>query len=175
MKISNVLKIGRTQFQDAVPLTLGQEFGAYAEAISRDRWRLYKAEERIRVVNIGGTAIGTGVGAPLKYRFAVTEELKRLTGYGIARAENLIDCTQNLDVFTEVSGLLKSLAVTLSKISNDLRLMDSGPISGFGEINLPKLQAGSSIMPNKYNPVGAEFVKQIYFKVYYGFMIIKNE
>ena len=164
-EFSKVYKLGRTQLKDAVPITLGQEFGAYAEAISRDRWRLYKAEERIRVVNIGGTAIGTGVGAPLKYRFAVTEELKRLTGYGIARAENLIDCTQNLDVFTEVSGLLKSLAVTLSKISNDLRLMDSGPISGFGEINLPKLQAGSSIMPNKYNPVGAEFVKQIYFKV----------
>lgn len=164
-KFASVYKLGRTQLKDAVPITLGQEFGAYAEALSRDRWRLYKAEERIRVVNIGGTAIGTGVGAPIKYRFAVTDELKKFTGYGIARAENLIDCTQNADVFVEVSGLLKSYSVNLSKIANDLRLMDSGPVSGLGEIVLPKLQAGSSIMPNKYNPVGVEFVKQVYFKV----------
>ena len=164
-EFANVYKLGRTQLKDAVPITLGQEFGAYAESISRDRWRVYKAEERIRVINIGGTAIGTGVGAPSKYRFAITEELKRYTGYGVARAENLIDSTQNLDSFVEVSGILKACAVNLSKITNDLRLMDSGPVSGFSEIELPRLQAGSSIMPNKYNPVGAEYVKQIYFKV----------
>ncbi|BDU50516.1 aspartate ammonia-lyase [Haliovirga abyssi] len=164
-QFSNVFKIGRTQLQDAVPITLGDEFGSYAEAISRDRWRLYKMEERIRQVNIGGTAVGTGVGAPLKYRFIITEEIRNLTEFGMARAENLIDSTQNLDVFVEISGLLKSLAVNLSKISNDLRLMSSGPRAGLNEIELPILQAGSSIMPGKVNPVGAEFIKQIYYKV----------
>ncbi len=164
-QFSDVFKVGRTQFQDAVPITLGEEFGAYAEAISRDRWRLYKIEERIRVINIGGTAVGTGVGASLKYRYYITEELKRLTGYGLARAENLIDNTQNLDVFVEVSGLLKTMAVTLNKIANDLRLMSSGPNAGFSEIRLPAIQVGSSIMPGKVNPVGAEFIKQIYYRV----------
>ncbi|WP_319371157.1 aspartate ammonia-lyase [uncultured Ilyobacter sp.] len=164
-EFSSIFKLGRTQLQDAVPLTLGQSFGAFAEAISRDRWRLYKIEERIRRVNIGGTAIGTGVGASLKYRYYVTEELKRLTGYGLARAENLIDATQNLDVFVEVSGLLKTMAVNLNKIANDLRLMSSGPSGGIGEIKLPPMQMGSSIMPGKINPVGAEFIKQIFHKV----------
>jgi len=164
-EFSNIFKIGRTQLQDAVPITLGDEFGSYAEAISRDRWRLYKAEERIRQINIGGTAIGTGIGAPAKYRFIITEELRNLTGFGLARAENLIDATQNLDIFVEISGFLKSLAVNLSKISNDLRLMSSGPRAGLNEIELPTLQAGSSIMPGKVNPVGAEFIKQIYYKV----------
>ncbi len=164
-QFSDVFKVGRTQFQDAVPITLGEEFGAYSEAISRDRWRLYKIEERIRVINIGGTAVGTGVGASLKYRYYVTEELKRLTGYGLARAENLIDNTQNLDVFVEVSGLLKTMAVTLNKVANDLRLMSSGPNAGFSEIRLPAIQVGSSIMPGKVNPVGAEFIKQIYYRV----------
>lgn len=165
-EFADVFKLGRTQLKDAVPITLGAEFGAYAEAISRDRWRLYKIEERIRVINIGGTAIGTGVGASMKYRFYVSEELKRLSGYGMARSENLIDATQNLDVFVEVSGLLKTLAVNLKKIANDLRLMDSGPVSGLNEIELPAMQAGSSIMPGKINPVGAEFVRQIYYKVF---------
>ena len=164
-EFSSIFKLGRTQLQDAVPLTLGQSFGAFAEAISRDRWRLYKIEERIRRINIGGTAIGTGVGASLKYRYYVTEELKRLTGYGLARAENLIDATQNLDVFVEVSGLLKTMAVNLNKIANDLRLMSSGPNGGIGEIKLPPMQMGSSIMPGKINPVGAEFIKQIFHKV----------
>lgn len=161
----SILKIGRTQLQDAVPITLGKEFGAYAEAVSRDRWRLYKIEERIRQINIGGTAIGTGVGADIKYRFNITQELQRLTGYGLARAENLVDNTQNVDLFVEVSGLLKSLAVNLKKISNDLRLMSSGPNSGLNEINLPPLQAGSSIMPKKVNPVIPEMIRQIYYKV----------
>lgn len=164
-EFADVFKIGRTQLKDAVPVTLGQEFGAYAEAISRDRWRLYKCEERIRQINIGGTAIGTGVGACQKYKFYVTDELQKLTGFGLARAENLIDNTQNLDAFVEISGLLKSLAVNLKKISNDLRLMDSGPNSGLSEIFLPPLQPGSTIMPAKVNPVGAEFIKQIYYKI----------
>ncbi len=164
-EFSNILKIGRTQLQDALPITLGQEFSAYAEAISRDRWRLYKIEERIRRINIGGTAIGTGVGASLKYRYYVSEELKRLTGYGLARAENLVDATQNLDVFVEVHSLLKTMAVNLNKIAKDLRLMSSGPKSGLNEINLKPLQAGSSIMPGKVNPVGPEFIQQIYYKI----------
>jgi len=161
-EFSNIYRLGRTQMQDAVPLTLGETFSAFAEGISRDRWRLYKIEERIRRVNIGGTAIGTGVGANLRYRFYISEELKRLTGYGLSRAENLIDGTQNLDAFVEVSSLIKTMAVTLNKISSDLILLSSGPKSGFGEINLPAIQAGSSIMPGKVNPVGAEFIKQIY-------------
>ncbi|MGM0508663.1 MAG: aspartate ammonia-lyase [Fusobacteriota bacterium] len=165
-EFSNVFKMGRTQLKDAVPITLGQEFSAYADAISRDRWRLYKIEERIRQVNIGGTAIGTGVGAPLKYRYLILQELQRLTGFGLARAENLIDNTQNLDLYVEVSGLLKSLAVNLKKISNDLRLMDSGPNTGLGEINLPKIQMGSSIMPGKVNPVGPEYMIQICYKIF---------
>jgi len=164
-EFADVFKMGRTQLKDAVPITLGQEFGAYAEAVSRDRWRLYKCEERIRQINMGGTAIGTGVGASMKYRFIVTEELRHLTGYGLARAENLIDATQNLDPYVEVAGIIKSLAVNLNKISSDLRLMDSGPMSGLGEIILPPLQAGSTIMPGKVNPVGPEFVKQVYYKV----------
>lgn len=161
-EFSNVLKTGRTQFQDAVPLTLGQEFGAYAEAISRDRWRIYKIEERIRRVNIGGTAIGTGVGASGKYRYYVTEELQRMTGFGLARAENLIDATQNLDVYVEVHSLLKTMALNLNKIARDFRIMSSKP---FGEISLEPLQAGSTIMPGKINPVGAEFIQQIYYKI----------
>jgi aspartate ammonia-lyase len=171
-EFSSIFKLGRTQLQDAVPLTLGQSFGAFSEAISRDRWRLYKIEERIRRINIGGTAIGTGVGASLKYRFYVTEELKRLTGYGLSRAENLIDATQNMDVFVEVSGLLKTMGVNLNKIANDLRLMSSGPNGGIGEINLPAIQMGSSIMPGKINPVGAEFIKQIFHKVQGNDLII---
>lgn len=173
-EFSHIYKLGRTQLQDAVPLTLGQTFSAFGEAISRDRWRLYKIEERLRRINIGGTAIGTGVGAPLKYRFYISEELKRLTGYGLARAENLIDATQNLDVFVEVSSLAKTLATSLNKIANDLRLMSSGPYGGLGEINLPPIQMGSSIMPGKVNPVGAEFIKQIFYKVHGNDLIITS-
>jgi len=162
---SHILKLGRTQLMDAVPITLGQEFGAYARAISRDRWRIYKAEERLREVNIGGTAIGTGINAPLIYVYTVTEELQRLTGLGVSRADYLIDSTQNMDVFTEVAGLLKTLATNLLKISNDLRLMSSGPIGGFNEIHFEAHQAGSTIMPGKVNPVICEMIAQIAFKV----------
>jgi len=155
-----VVKVGRTQLQDAVLVTLGREMGAYAEAFSRDRWRVYKCEERLRVVNLGGTAIGTGLGAPRRYIFGVVDELKQITGMGLARAENLVEATQNQDAFIEISGILKACAGNLLKIANDLRLLSSGPEAGFGELRLAALQAGSSIMPGKVNPVGPEAVAQ---------------
>ena len=144
---AHVVKVGRTEMQDAVLLTLGREMGAYAEALNRDRWRLAKCEERLRVVNLGGTAVGTGLAAPREYIFRVVDELREVTGLGLARAENLVEATQNADVFVEVSGLLKALASTLIKISGDLRLLSSGPEAGLGELRLPPRQAGSSIMP----------------------------
>lgn len=153
-----IRKIGRTQLMDAVPMLLGQEFGAWADALSRDRWRLYKVEERIRSVNIGGTAIGTGIAAPKEYILKIVNKIREITKIGIAKAENLIDATQNLDVFSEVSGLLKSLAVNLIKISNDIRILGSNAVN---EIILPKVQAGSSIMPGKVNPVIPEYVIQL--------------
>ncbi len=157
---AHIVKVGRTEMQDAVLVTLGREMGAYAEALNRDRWRLAKSEERLRVVNLGGTAIGTGLAAPRDYIFRVVDELREITGLGLARAENLVEATQNADVFVEVSGLLKTLATTLLKISGDLRLMSSGPEAGLGELRLPPRQAGSSIMPGKVNPVIPEAVTQ---------------
>jgi aspartate ammonia-lyase len=159
-EFAHVVKIGRTQLQDAVLTTLGREMGAYAEAFGRDRWRIYKCEERLRVVNLGGTAIGTGLGAPRAYIFRVVECLREITGLGLARAENLVDATQNADVFVEVSGILKACASNLLKIASDLRLLTSGPDGGLGEIHLPARQAGSSIMPGKVNPVIPEAVSQ---------------
>lgn len=164
-EFAGVLKVGRTELQDAVPITLGQEFGAYAEAIARDRWRLYKVEERLRQVNIGGTAVGTGLNAKPEYIYAVIEELREITGYGLARAENTVDNTQNADIFVEVSGLVKAAAVNMAKISADLRLLSSGPLAGLGEIKLPEVQAGSSIMPGKINPVIPEMVGQVALQV----------
>lgn len=159
-QFAHIVKVGRTEMQDAVLVTLGREMGAYAEALNRDRWRLAKSEERLRVVNLGGTAIGTGLAAPRDYIFRVVDELREITGLGLARAENLVEATQNADVFVEVSGLLKTLATTLLKISGDLRLMSSGPEAGLGELRLPPRQAGSSIMPGKVNPVIPEAVTQ---------------
>ncbi len=164
-EFATVLKVGRTQLQDAVPITLGQEFGAWSQAIARDRWRLYKVEERLRQVNIGGTAVGTGLNAPRKYLFTMIDKLREVTGIGLARADYLIDQTQNNDVFVEVSGLLKTAAVNLTKLANDLRLLASGPRAGIGEIRLPALQAGSSIMPGKVNPVLPEAVNQVAYQV----------
>lgn len=161
----DVEKLGRTELMDAVPVTLGEEFGAYAQAIARDRWRLYKVEERLRQVNIGGTAVGLSTNADRKYRFGVIETLRRLTGYGLAAAEYPMDITQNNDVFVEVSGLIKALAVNLMKIANDLRWMNSGPHGGLGEVMLPKMQQGSTIMPGKVNPVMAEMTMQCAMKV----------
>jgi aspartate ammonia-lyase len=157
---AHVVKIGRTEMQDAVLTTLGREMSACAEAFGRDRWRIYKCEERLRVVNLGGTAIGTGVSAPRQYIFRVVEHLRDITGLGLARAENLVDATQNTDVFVEVSGILKALASNLLKIASDLRLLSSGPDGGIGEIRIPPRQAGSSIMPGKVNPVIPEAVSQ---------------
>jgi aspartate ammonia-lyase len=164
-EFADVVKPGRTEYQDAVLITLGREMAAYAEAVNRDRWRVYKCVERLRVVNLGGTAIGTGLSAPRDYIFAVTETLRDLTGLGLARAENLVEATQNTDVFAEVSGILKACATSLLKICGDLRLLSSGPTGGLGEITLPARQAGSSIMPGKVNPVIAESVSQAAMQV----------
>lgn len=164
-EFKNVVKLGRTELQDAVPITLGMEFGAYAEAIARDRWRIFKARERIKIINLGGTAVGTGLGAPRKYIFKVTEKLRELTGLNIARAENLVDATQNMDTFVEVSGMLKAYAANLFKIAGDLRLLGSGPDGGIAEIKIPPVQPGSSIMPGKVNPVILEAVQQVALRV----------
>jgi aspartate ammonia-lyase len=164
-QFAHVLKVGRTELQDAVPITLGQSFSAWAGAISRDWWRIYKAEERLRQVNLGGTALGTGLNADRRYVFTVVEILRELTEMGLARAENCIDATQNFDAFVEVSGMIKTAASNLAKISADLRLLASGPRAGLGEISLPDLQAGSSIMPGKVNPVATEAVSQIAFQI----------
>lgn len=149
-------KMGRSELQAAVPMTLGQEFSAYAEAIARDRWRTFKCEERLRLVNIGGTAIGTGLTAPRAFIFRIIEVLRGLTGMGLSRNENVIDATANADAFVEVSGILKASAANLAKIAGDLRLLHF-----LGEIALPPLQAGSSIMPGKINPVMTEAVMQV--------------
>ena len=163
--LAGVVKVGRTELQDAVLVTLGREMSAYADAFGRDRWRIYKCEERLRVVNLGGTAIGTGLGAPRAYIFRVVDQLRAITGLGLARAENLVEATQNADVFVEVSGILKACAVNLVKVGNDLRLLSSGPDAGLGEIRLPAKQAGSSIMPGKVNPVIPEAVVQAALRV----------
>ncbi|MCU0575830.1 MAG: aspartate ammonia-lyase [Desulfobacterota bacterium] len=157
---AGILKLGRTELQDALPITAGMQFAAMAEAIARDRWRIFKARERIKVLNMGGTAIGTGFNAPQKYIFLVTEKLKKLTGLAITRSENMVESTQNLDSIVEVSGLIKTCAVNLMKISEDIRLLSSGPSGGIGEIILPALQEGSTIMPGKVNPVMCEFASQ---------------
>lgn len=165
MEFESILKLGRTELMDALPVTLGQEFASYAQAIARDRWRIYKVEERLRQVNLGGTAVGTGSNTSRKYTYLVIEELRSITGMGLARAEYPMDLTQNNDVFAEVSGLLKAMAVNLMKICNDLRLMNSGPNGGLGEIRLAKMQAGSTIMPGKVNPVIPEMVTQAAIRV----------
>jgi aspartate ammonia-lyase len=157
---AHVVKIGRTEMQDAVLVTLGREMSAYAEAFARDRWRIYKCEERLRVINLGGTAVGTGLLAPREYIFRTVEHLRDITGLGFARAENLVEATQNADVFVEVSGILKACAVNLLKIASDIRLLSSGPDAGIGELRIPERQAGSSIMPGKVNPVIPEAVSQ---------------
>lgn len=164
-EFAGVIKLGRTELQDALPVMLGQEFGAYAQAIARDRWRIYKMEERLRQVNLGGTAVGTGLNAERSYIFAVIERLREITGLGLARAEYMMDPTQNNDVFVEVSGMLKAAAVNLAKIAGDLRLLSAGPGGGFGEIRLPERQAGSSIMPGKINPVIPEAVRQAAYQI----------
>lgn len=160
-----VIKMGRTQLQDAVPIRLGQEFKAYANAIKRDIARFEAAKDEMRRINLGGTAIGTGLNADKKYFQRVVKNIDKITKLKITQACDLIDATQNLDGYVVVSGVTKSCAVNLSKISNDLRLMSSGPRTGFNEINLPPKQNGSSIMPGKVNPVIPEVVNQVAFNV----------
>ena len=164
-EFSDIIKLGRTQLMDALPMTAGQSFGAYSKAIERDRWRIYKVEERLRQINLGGTAIGTGLNATNKYVFMLTDIIQELTGLGIARSDYPMDITQNCDIFVETSGLLKSCSVNLLKISNDLRLLNSGPRGGIGEVILPNMQAGSTIMPGKINPVIPEMVAQVSLRV----------
>ncbi|MDR3594682.1 aspartate ammonia-lyase [Clostridium sp.] len=164
-EFADIIKLGRTQLMDALPMTAGQSFGAYSKAIERDRWRIYKVEERLRQINLGGTAIGTGLNATNKYVFMMTDIIQDLTGLGIARSDYPMDITQNCDIFVETSGLLKSCSVNLLKISNDLRLLNSGPRGGIGEVILPKMQAGSTIMPGKVNPVIPEMVAQVSLRV----------
>jgi len=159
-RFAHIVKVGRTECQDAVLTTLGRSFGTYADALSRDRWRVMKCAERLRVVNLGGTAIGTGLGAPRQFIFRATDALRAHTGLPLARAENLVEATANQDALAETSGILKALALDLIKLANDLRWMASGPEAGLGEIRLAPLQAGSSIMPGKVNPVVPEAVVQ---------------
>ena len=168
-EFDHVIKMGRTQMQDAVPIRLGQEFHAYASAIRRDISRMDKAMEEMRTVNMGGTAIGTGINADEAYMKRIVPNLSEVSDMQFVQAFDLIDATQNLDPFVAVSGAIKACAVTLSKIANDLRLMSSGPRAGFGEINLPPKQNGSSIMPGKVNPVIPEVVNQV------AFLIIGND
>jgi len=165
LEFNNVIKMGRTQLQDAVPIRLGQSFHAFASMIKRDIKRLKEAEKEMLSVNIGGTAIGTSINVSPEYLLNITDNLKKVSGFNIIQATDLIDATQNLDGFVSVSGIIKTCAVNLSKMANDLRLLSSGPKTGLFEINLPLMQNGSSIMPGKVNPVILEVVSQVAFNI----------
>jgi aspartate ammonia-lyase len=160
-----IIKMGRTHLQDAVPIRLGQEFGAYRRVIGRDLERIRGTGKMLVEVNMGATAVGTGLNADPAYIKAVVKYLAELSGFPIVGAEDLVDATQNTDSYTEVSAALKVCMMNLSKIANDLRLMASGPRCGLGELNLPARQPGSSIMPGKVNPVMAEVINQVAFQV----------
>ena len=164
-EFSDVLKMGRTQMQDAVPMTLGQEFGTYAVMMAEDRTRLTEASMLICEINLGGTAIGTGITSHPLYAARARENLSRITGIDLITAADLIEATQDCGAFVQLSGVLKRIAVKLSKICSDLRLLSSGPRAGLNEIDLPAMQAGSSIMPGKVNPVIPEVVNQVAFEV----------
>ena len=165
VEFDSIIKMGRTQLQDAVPIRLGQEFNAYATAVERSIQRIQQAETELYVINMGGTAIGTGLNADFVYFQNIDDTLRAITGFPFIQATDLIDATQNVDCFAAISSTLKNCAISLSKIANDLRLMSSGPRTGFGEINLPAKQNGSSIMPGKVNPVIPEVVSQVAYKV----------
>jgi aspartate ammonia-lyase len=164
-EFKDVLKMGRTQLQDAVPMTLGQEFSTYAVMLGEDEERLKEAAMLIREINMGATAIGTGITAHPDYVGLVCRRLCEITGIPLVTSPNLIEATQDAGAFVQLSGVLKRVATKLSKTCNDLRLLSSGPRAGLGEINLPAVQAGSSIMPGKVNPVIPEVVNQIAFEV----------
>ncbi len=165
IEFDDVLKMGRTHLQDAVPIRMGQEFGAYRRVLSRDLERISRSVAHLYDINMGATAVGTGLNAKVEYIEKVAEYLADITGYPFKTAEDLVDATQNTDAYTEVSSALKIMAINLSKMANDLRLMSSGPRTGLNEINLPPRQPGSSIMPGKVNPVMCEVINQISFQV----------
>ncbi|MGV8982434.1 aspartate ammonia-lyase [Clostridium sp.] len=165
VEFDDVIKMGRTQMQDAVPIRLGQEFHAYSSAIKRNITRIEKASEGLKTVNMGASAIGTGINVDTEYFKNIVPAINKVINLDLRQAEDLVDGTQNLDVFVDVSSALKTCAVSLSKMSNDLRLMSSGPRTGFGEINLPAKQNGSSIMPGKINPVIPEVMSQVSFNI----------
>lgn len=164
-QFDNIVKMGRTQLEDAVPIRLGQEFSAYASVVKRSAVRIRKTEEELRIINMGGTAVGTGINTNMVYFKNIASVISRVTEEQYKQADNLIDATQNIDCFGAVSGAIKDCALSLSKIANDLRLMGSGPKTGFGELILPAMQNGSSIMPGKVNPVIPEVVNQAAFRV----------
>jgi aspartate ammonia-lyase len=164
-EFASVLKVGRTQLQDAVPMTLGQEFSTYAVMLAEDETRLAEAAALVREINLGATAIGTGINAHPDYAPLVTRRLSEISGFEFVMSPNLVEATQDAGAFVQLSGVLKRIAVKLSKTCNDLRLLSSGPRAGIGEIALPPVQAGSSIMPGKVNPVIPEVVNQIAFEV----------
>ena len=165
LEFGSILKIGRTQLQDAVPMTLGQEFLAFAIMIGEDESRLREARTLITEVNLGATAIGTGINAPVGYTQRVVPLLAAASGVPVVQAANLVEATQDTGAFVQLSGVLKRVACKLSKVCNDLRLLSSGPQAGFGDIKLPPRQAGSSIMPGKVNPVIPEVMNQVAFEV----------
>lgn len=171
-EFASMLKMGRTQMQDAVPMTLGQEFQAFAHTLGEDVDRLGEAQLLIREINLGATAIGTGINAPLGYAEAVREHLSRIVDIPLITSPDLVEATSDTGAFVQLSGVMKRTAVKLSKICNDLRLLSSGPRAGFGEINLPAMQPGSSIMPGKVNPVIPEVVNQVCFDVIGGDMTV---
>jgi len=164
-EFGGIMKIGRTQLQDAVPMTLGQEFSTYAVMLGEDEARLGEAALLLQEINLGATAIGTGINTHPSYAGLVRHHLSKITGRELITASNLVEATQDAGAFVQLSGVLKRVAVKLSKTCNDLRLLSSGPRGGFGEINLPPVQAGSSIMPGKVNPVIPEMVNQVAFEV----------
>jgi len=164
-EFADVIKMGRTQLQDAVPMTLGQEFGAYAVMVGEDILRLEEAQALVHEINMGATAIGTGLNAHPDYAHLVTEKLRQLSGVPVVESENLVEATQDAGAYVQLSGVLKRVATKLSKICNDLRLLSSGPRAGLAEINLPPMAPGSSIMPGKVNPIIPEVVNQVAFEV----------
>jgi len=171
-EFKTLVKMGRTQLQDAVPMTLGQEFAAFGHTIAEDIDRLGEAQALIREINMGATAIGTRINAPAGYPEAVRAHLSAITGLSLITAPDLVEATSDTGAFVQLSGVLKRCAVKLSKVCNDLRLLSSGPRTGFGEINLPPMQPGSSIMPGKVNPVIPEAVNQVCFDVIGGDMTV---
>ncbi|WP_132745216.1 aspartate ammonia-lyase [Scopulibacillus darangshiensis] len=164
-QFNHVIKMGRTHIQDAVPIRLGQEFEAYSRVLKRDIDRIQHSRQHLYEVNMGATAVGTGLNADPRYIENVVKHLVEISGLPLVGAEHLVDATQNTDAYTEVSAALKICMINMSKIANDLRLMASGPRAGFGEITLPSRQPGSSIMPGKVNPVMAEMINQVAFQV----------